>query len=413
MAGIWARTPRISVATILICFLSTLVAGPCRADEAATKAARELARKIAGQIDHKKTVFVELGEVTSELRPADLAEIKKVIVSELRAHDLSVSDGAQAEVRIRVTLSSNNLERLWIAEYDSEGAHAVVISPFEQSSLDLKPWLARVHLDRELVFAGNSPILDFACTDTSVAKNCGPVLVLYSDAVVLMAADQNFPRISIPHENSWPRDLRGRLKISRSDFQARIEGVECTGNVARVQASKCTPVSGPWIFAGPEEISFGSLTPSRNWFQGSAVGAPNASRANRDPFFSLAGLELTGDMGWIVTGTNGEASLFDRKSGNVLGTISTWGSELATVKSDCSSGWQILATSKKDHTELDSITVYEWTGTEFRTLSDPLDLNGTVVAMWSAEDGGPTRAVVRNLKTGNYEAYLLKVGCSQ
>jgi len=28
--------------------------------------------------------------------------------------------------------------------------------------------------------------------------------------------------------------------------------------------------------------------------------------------------KLTGDMGWIVTGTNGEASLFDRKSGNVL-----------------------------------------------------------------------------------------------
>ena len=64
-------------------------------------------------------------------------------------------------------------------------------------------------------------------------------------------------------------------------------------------------------------------------------------------------------------------------------------------------------------TENDSITVYEWSGHDFRALSDPLEIDGTIVAMWSAQDEGRTRAVVRNLKTGNYEAYLLKVGCSQ
>lgn len=409
----WARTPRVALASFLICFLTILIAGPCWADDAATKAARELARKIAAQVDHKKTVSLELVDVTSEFRPADLIETRIVIASELKAHDVSVSDVATSEVRIRVTLSSNNLERLWIAEYDNDGAHVVVISPFEQSSLDLKPWLARAHLDRELVFSGNAPILDFVCTEVSVAKNCGPVMVLYSDAVVLMAADQNFPRVNIAHENPWPRDLRGRLKVSRSDFQARIEGVECTGNIGRIPSSKCAPVNGPWIFSGPEEVTFGSLAPSRNWFQGPAAVGSNGSRANRGPFFLLAGLELNGDAGWIVSGTNGETSLFAGKTGNVLATIPTWGSELATVKSDCSNGWQILATSKRDHTESDSITVYEWTGTEFRALSDPLDISGTVMAMWSAEDGAPARAVVRNLKTGNYEAYLLKVGCSQ
>jgi hypothetical protein len=97
----------------------------------------------------------------------------------------------------------------------------------------------------------------------------------------------------------------------------------------------------------------------------------------------------------------------------MLGTAMGWGSELASVKTDCGTGWQILVTSARDHTETDSITVYEWSGHEFRALSDPLEMSGTIVAMWPAQDGGRTRAVVRNLKTGNYEAYLLKVGCSQ
>jgi hypothetical protein len=413
LAVIWARTPHIAIATFLICFVSIIFAAPCWADEAATKAARELAGKIAAQIDHQKKLYVEVVDVTGEMRPADLADVKKVIESELRARGLSVSAGIPAEVKIQVTVSRNNVERLFIAYYDHDDAHEVVITPFEQSSLDLKPWLARAHLDRELVFSGNSPILDFACTNGFAAKDCGQILALYSDAVILMAAGQNFPRMPISHENAWARDLRGRLKITGSNFEARIEGVECSGNIVRVQDSKCAPVTGPWIFAGPEVMTFAFLAPSRNWFQGPAAAASNTSRMNEDPFFSLAGLDIHGDPGWISSETNGEARLFNGKNGNVLGTVSEWGSELATVKSECSTGWQILATSKRDHTELDSVTVYEWTGNEFRALSEPLEMNGTIVAMWSDESGGPARAVVRNLKTGNYEAYLLKVGCSQ
>jgi hypothetical protein len=413
LAVIWARTPRIAIATFLICFLSVVIGAPCWPDEAANKAARELAQRLAAQIDHQKKLYVEAVDVTGEMRPADLADVKKVIESELRARGLSVSAGLPAEVKIQVTLSRNNVERLLIADYDHDGAHEVAITPFEQSSLDLKPWLARAHLDRELIFSGNSPILDFGCTNGSASKDCGQVLLLYSDALVLMAADQNFPRMPISRENAWARDLRGRLKITGSNFEARIEGVECTGNVVRVQDSKCASVTGPWIFAGPEEMTFAFLAPSRNWFQGLATAGSNTSRVNKNPFFSLAGLDIHGDPGWISSETNGGARLFNGKNGNVLGIVSEWGSELATVKSDCSTGWQILTTSKRDHTELDFVTVFEWTGNEFRALSDPLEMNGTIVAMWSDENSGPARAVVHNLKTGNYEAYLLKVGCSQ
>jgi hypothetical protein len=410
---IWARTPRIALASFLICFLFILIAGPCWADDASAKAARELAQKIAGQIDHKKKVIVEVVDLTGEMRVTELDDAKKVIESELRARGLRTGADSSFDAKMRITLSADNTERLWIADFDNDGARVTLIEPFERSSFDAKPWASRTHVDRELVFSGNAPFLDFGCTNPQTAKECGKVMVLYSDALVLMDSDQNFPRVSISHDRPWPRDMRGRITISASDFKARIEDVECSGNVARVQVSKCSSINGPWVFAGPEEMTFAFLAPSGNWFQSAAAVTSAAAKVNREPFFSLAGLELGGEAAWISTDTKGETRLVDGKNGNAIAATSAWGSELATVKTDCGNGWQILSTSRWDNTELDSIAVYEWSGSEFRSLSDPLELDGTVVAMWSGENGGPARAVVHNLKTGNYEAYLLKVGCSQ
>jgi hypothetical protein len=410
---IWARTPRIALASFLICLLFILIAGPCWADDASAKVARELAQKIAAQIDHKKKVVVEVADLTGEMRAAELDEVKRTIEMELRTRGLRTVADSSFDVKVRITLSADNSERLWIADFDNDGAHATLIEPSERSSFDAKPWASRTHVDRELVFSGNAPFLDFACTSPQAAKECGKVLVLYTDGIVLMDSEQNFPRIAVLHEGAWPRDLRGRITISGSDFKARIEDVECSGSVTRVPTAKCAPTNGPWVFAGPEEMTIAFLAPSENWFQRTDTVASAAPKANLEPFFSLSGLELSGEPAWISTGTKGETRLISGKSGNTLSITSAWGSDLATVKTDCGTGWQILSTSRRDNTELDSIAVYEWTGSEFRSLSDPLELDGTVVATWSAENGGPARAVVHNLKTGNYEAYLLNVGCSQ
>jgi hypothetical protein len=160
-------------------------------------------------------------------------------------------------------------------------------------------------------------------------------------------------------------------------------------------------------------VAFGDVVSFGNFFVRAGMVSPSAGKTKTDPFYSLAGLEINGEPGWISSAVNGDARLFTERTGQLVKTVAGWGSELAAVKTDCGTGWQILATSSRDRTENDWITVYEWTGHEFRALSDPLEMDGTIVAMWPAQDGGRSRAVVRNLKTGNYEAYLLKVGCSK
>lgn len=414
LSEIWARTPRVVLASFLILFLSILMAGRCWGDEVATNSARILAANLAQGLDHRKKVFVEVLDLTREMPVADIDDAKQMIEAQFRGHGFHVSEDSSYDLKVRFTLSRDNARWLWIADYENEGTHAVLMEPFERLSLDAESWLSRAHLDRELVFTGNSPILDFACTGPQQSKECGQVLVLYSDRVMLMSSEKNYPHASIGEDNPPSRDLRGKLRLSGSEFEARIQDMNCPGNLEIVGMTRCSATGGVWRFSGADGVTASTLiTANQNWFTWQNSRRPTGAAVKRDGFYSIAGLTVNGEPAWISSGTDGNARIVSNKSSEILGTASGWGSELATVKTNCGNGWQILATRQRDRTEPDAITVYEWNGTEFRALTDPLEMDGSVVVLWSNEDGGPARAVVRNLKTGNYEAYLLKVGCSQ
>jgi len=163
----------------------------------------------------------------------------------------------------------------------------VVISPFEQSSLDLKPWLRPRASGSRTWICRNSPILDFACTGHFGGENCGAGCGVILRRSRYDGSRSKFSRISIPHENSWPPRSARAAEDSRSDFQARIEGVECTGML---------PGAGVKNVSG--ERPRGYLRGRRDFIRiyhaieelvsrisrGCTEGA---SRANRDPFFSL------------------------------------------------------------------------------------------------------------------------------
>jgi hypothetical protein len=332
----------------------------------------------------------------------------------LRARGCHVVSDSTYETKLRVSLSQNLSERMWVADYDNEGVHVVSMAPFERTSLDVRPWLKGVHLDRELIFSDTSQFLDFILCQKATKENCGVKLVLFPAEVMGMAGWESFPNISVQHEKPWPRDLRGRIRPIDPGFEAHVEDVICSG-FDNLQDAKCYTTKNSWSFWGPKgESASGVLASGQNWFTWERTASANNNiQSKHDQFFSLAGLELNGEPGWVVSGIDGNVRIMANKNGETLGTTSGWGSELAVVNTDCGNGWQILATRARDYTETDAVTVYEWTGSEFRALTDPLETNGPIVAMWSADGEGPARAVVHNLKTGNYEAYLLKVGCSQ
>lgn len=117
---------------------------------------------------------------------------------------------------------------------------------------------------------------------------------------------------------------------------------------------------------------------------------------------------------WLFAGTNGQTHLVDGMTDQAakLGL----GSDIASVKPACGTGWQVLATSAEDRNlqqDSDSVRAYEITDRELVPVSSPLDFSGEITALWAEAKGNSAIAVVQSRETGEYEAFRLAVGCSQ
>ena len=61
----------------------------------------------------------------------------------------------------------------------------------------------------------------------------------------------------------------------------------------------------------------------------------------------------------------------------------------------------------------DSVQAFEFPDREPVAVSQPLELNGTVTALWTSRPGDSAIAVYRDSDSGNYEAVQLTLTCGQ
>jgi hypothetical protein len=86
--------------------------------------------------------------------------------------------------------------------------------------------------------------------------------------------------------------------------------------------------------------------------------------------------------------------------------------QFAIFQSDCGGGDQwFFATGAQDYSQMDSLQAFRMKAGGAVAVSRELNFPGPIVGLHAAS--GPPRIVVRNLKTGNYEAYRLSVSCGQ
>ena len=88
-----------------------------------------------------------------------------------------------------------------------------------------------------------------------------------------------------------------------------------------------------------------------------------------------------------------------------------WGSDLATVKTACGAGWQVLSTSSGQGD--DSIRAYEFPDRDPVAVSAAIDFPGPITALWTESKGDTAIAVANDRETGNYDAFRVAVACSQ
>jgi len=147
----------------------------------------------------------------------------------------------------------------------------------------------------------------------------------------------------------------------------------------------------------------------RNFFTGALT--PGVGKFTNVPkFYSAALLPRDKYLLWFFAGTDGRVHIVDGVSDQA--TRIDWGSDLASVKTTCGAGWQVLATSS-DTTSGDAVRAYEFPERDAVAVGAAVDFTGSdITALWTEAKADTAIAVVRNRETGSYEAFRLAVSCN-
>ena len=161
---------------------------------------------------------------------------------------------------------------------------------------------------------------------------------------------------------------------------------------------RCRASDDPWpIYQSADASSAPALkafyNTARNFFTG--VVTPNIGVDL--PVFYAAGMipRAAGGAAVLLTGVDGKVQIVENGSMRAVAGARDWGSDFAVVRSGCGSGTQVIASSSGEAVS-DSLRAFTIPALEAVPESNALKMDGTVTALWTAQDGKSAMAVVRN-----------------
>jgi hypothetical protein len=401
-----SRFPRAAcfLALILI-YAPTILASDWRAPEA------QLARKIAA-VTGSGAVGLEVVNRSSLSRP-DVEGIRRELITELAALGARFTSADQAAATVQITLSENLQSYVWVAEIHQGNAEASVVLV---ATPRLSPGPAGspgsvLMIHKTLLWTDENRILDVAL----VNGNPQHMIVLDPDNVVLFkfqdGRSQPEQSLPVPHSRPWPRDLRGRLALRKDHlFDAYLPGVFCRSSTTAPLSLNCYESDDPWPLGTDQPGLSAFFTPSRNFFTGALSPGIEKQTAVK-AFYSAAMLPRDKYKLWIFATVDGQLHLLDGVTDQTAARLN-WGSDIASVKSGCGLGWQVLVTGNGDGA-VETMRAFEIADREPVAVSQPVEFDGSVTALWTDSDGTGAIAISQNAETGKYEADRLSITCGQ
>ena len=208
----------------------------------------------------------------------------------------------------------------------------------------------------------------------------------------------------------WPRDVRGRLRVTGASFQAFLPGVECGGAVEPSLSIECRAGDQPWVLdSGSHATLLANFAAARNYFDGRVATAAGLRKTIAAPFYSAASAAEQGRPLWLLAMLDGRTQIFDAWL-ETVGAIASWGSDIAGTEASCGGGSQVLATRPGDAGEPDAIQAFAIVNRAATPLTPPVEFAGPVTALWPSS-ATSALAVVRDPLTGGYAAYVITVVC--
>jgi hypothetical protein len=341
----------------------------------------------------------------------------------------------QAAATVSIALSENAASYVWVAEiHQGAGEVAVVMvsAPRAEGATAARDSVP-LTLRKIPLFAQDDPILDVAVLEENSAPT--HIAVLDPDKVSLYRMQggkwQLEQALAVAHSRPWPRDLRGRLIPAKAHLlDAYLPGVICRTTSASPVALSCRESDDPWpLVSGTLNGGTLSVFPSAGLGNGASTVVPQlgaffASTRNFftgaltpgvgkfttvSKFYSAALLPREKYTLWLFATIDGQVHMVDGVSDQ--GARLGWGSDLASVKTACGAGWQVLATSSGDAG--DAVRAYEFPNRDPVAVSAAVEFPGMITALWTEAKGDTSVGVVRNRENGTYEAFRLALACSQ
>lgn len=363
----------------------------------------------------------------STIQANEVPSIRKLIEQDLKARGVLVS-GTESANSIRITLSENARERIWVAEVMEGSETHVAMVHVDASTASASSTDARMVLRSEKI-AGlfsrvggvirNDPIL-------AAAEINGHFLVIYPDRISIFSSTGGAwtEANTVMLERKLSRDPRAVL-VATADgggFTAYLPGTECTGSYALPLAgssadsgwsARCHASDDPWPVYQSGDAS--SATPlkafynsARNFFTG--VVTPGIG-VDLPPFYTAGMIpRAAGGAALLISGIDGNVQLIENGIMRSVAGTRDWGSDFAVIRSGCGAGTQLIASSSGEAMN-DSIRAFEIPALEAIPTSGPLTLAGTATALWTGQDGKSVIAVVRD-GAGEYEVDRVTALCN-
>jgi hypothetical protein len=395
---------------------------------------QNLARKIVA-VTGPGAVAVSF-ENRSSLSRRDSDIVQNGLYSELETLGLRLVNADQSAAAVTITFSENSQSYVWVAEIRQGAGDSSVVMVW--TSRPEGSLMARDSVPMSLrkvpLWTQPDPILDVAVLEEGQAPE--HIAVLDTEKVSLYRLQggkwQQEQALAITHNRPWPRDLRGRLIPARDHLlDVYLPGVICSTTAASPLSLNCRESDDPWplgggtpsgqrltvfpsagLANGPSTLLpqlRGFFAPTRNFFTGAITPAIGKFTAV-SKFYSAAVLPREKYMLWLFTATDGQVHLVDGMTDQAARL--NWGSDLASVKTACGAGWQVLATNAGDQPP-DSVRAYELPDRDPIVVSAPVEFAGPITALWTEARGDTAVVVDRNSETGNYEAFRLAMACNQ
>ncbi len=392
---------------LIFALLALTLASPVAGQEA-SKPENQLAERLLSRLGNPTSASLVLKNLSST--PAGEADrIRHELERQFLLHGVRVVPPDQAAVNVVVTLSENARETLWIAEIVEGQTREIMILPTGRSTNAPAQKLEDTFsLQSRLVLNQDSPILDFA-EMPAISGVDHQLLVLSPGAILLYGMQQNTPQllqqVKLDTASLKTRDPRGRLLLHDNTFEAYLPGYHCTGNTGGTILASCQQSDDPWPLLPQLSSVRAFYANTRNFFTGVVTGA--GQDQSLPAFFSAAVLSDGDHDHFVLAGTDGHL-----QSGNGTRYSVSFGTEIASVKPDCSTSSLILVSRGGDWTAGDAVRLLTETGLDLKTVSHEVELPGPVLSMWSGS-ASQVNLVVRNLQTGAYEAYIFSVACTR